>query len=577
MKVCPLCGGAYPVEEGFCPMDGKRLRTIVASVTMPGEVPGDAAQDAFVQSLLGQVLDRRYRLDAVIGEGGMGVVFRATHVLIGKQFAVKVLRREHLDSPEVLQRFLLEARVASSLKHPNVVDIIDFGELPTGGAYYAMELLEGRSLAQAIDTDGAFAPLAAGMIAIQITQGLAAAHAQGVVHRDLKPDNVFLCTPRRGETHPTAKLVDFGIARVGPRRITVMGAVLGTPEYMSPEMAMGLDVDARADLYALGVLLFEMLTGTVPFYHREVAQTLEMHLRAPRPTLASRRPELARLVRTGELVQSLLSVEPSQRPANADIALRHLAAALHHDLDRDAAEVVQRATVAIGSNQLTDLADDRELRLGAPAIRRVAEPPASPSPAPAPGPTGATDPSRRAVAAGEGGARSGAGRAIAAAAITACVAAVATVTIAYAVRDRPAAAVAVQEPAAAAAAVDTAVLAAPAATAATLPDAPVAARPGPQAPATPAASPQLGANAPTPGAIEPVATGTPRSSDALERSKSRKRKSVEAPATPASTPPAASPADPVPAAKPTASPPSPTQPQPKPSGPRDLKDPFPSK
>ncbi|MBX7083182.1 MAG: protein kinase [Nannocystaceae bacterium] len=567
MKVCPLCGGAYPVEEGFCPMDGKRLRTIVASVTMPGEI-ADAAQDAFVQGLLGQVLDRRYRLDAVIGEGGMGVVFRATHVLIGKQFAVKVLRREHLDSPEVLQRFLLEARVASSLKHPNVVDIIDFGELPTGGAYYAMELLEGRSLAQAIDNDGAFPPLAAGMIAIQITQGLAAAHAQGVVHRDLKPDNVFLCTPRRGETHPSAKLVDFGIARVGPRRITVMGAVLGTPEYMSPEMAMGLDVDARADLYALGVLLFEMLTGTVPFYHREVAQTLEMHLRAPRPTLASRKPELARLVRTGELVESLLSIEPSQRPANADVALRHLAAALHHDLDRDAAEVVQRATVAIGSNQLTDLSDDRELRLGAPAVRR----------APAPVEVAAVDPGPRAPSSpGQGGARSGTGRAIAAAAITACVAAVATVTIAYAVRGRSTDTVAVQESAAAAAAVDTAVLAAPAASPATLPEPAVAARPGPPAPAPATSSPQLGANAPAASVIEPVASGTPKPSDGLERSKTRKRKGVEAPAQPTTTPSAAPPTDPVPVSKPTASPTNPTQPPPKPSGPRDLKDPFPSK
>ena len=160
MKVCPQCGGAYPVEEGFCPMDGARLRTLHGD---GGDArTADACADAWAHAWLGTVLDRRYRLDAVIGEGGMGLVFRATHVLIGKPLAVKLLRREHLDAPDVARRFLLEARVASSLKHPNVVDISDFGELPDGGAYYVMELLEGRTLAKRIDRGGPLPPAEAG-------------------------------------------------------------------------------------------------------------------------------------------------------------------------------------------------------------------------------------------------------------------------------------------------------------------------------------------------------------------------------------------------------------------------------
>ena len=364
-------------------MDGARLRT--QGVGGPPQPAGPQ-----VEALLGTVLDRRYRLDAVIGEGGMGLVFRATHVLIGKSLAVKLLRREHVEAPDVARRFLLEARVASSLKHPNVVDINDFGEIEGGGAYYVMELLEGRTLANRIDQDGPLTPAEAVVAATQICAGLSAAHAVGVVHRDLKPDNVFLAESRHGGDHPVVKLLDFGIARAGPRRITVMGAVLGTPEYMSPEMAQGHDVDHRADLYALGVMLFEMLTGTVPFYDREVAKTLEMHVFAPRPTLASRKPELAKLVRIGELVDSLLSIAREQRPRDADEVMRTLRSAWAHDLDADTAAVVQRATLAIGSNRMPEQNDPSGRRDWPAAAQWPAgqgsagDPPAGRAPSPEP-------------------------------------------------------------------------------------------------------------------------------------------------------------------------------------------------
>ncbi|MBK8237690.1 MAG: protein kinase [Deltaproteobacteria bacterium] len=581
MKVCPLCGGAYPVEEGFCPMDGKRLRTRVAANTLPVAAPAEA----FARSLLGQVLDRRYRLDEVIGEGGMGVVFRATHVLIGKRFAVKVLRPEHLDAAELVQRFLLEAKVASSLKHPNVVEITDFGELPGGGAFYAMELLEGRSLAQTIDAEGAFSPIDAGIIGLQVAQGLAAAHAQGVVHRDLKPDNVFLCLPRRGAQHPVAKLLDFGIARVGPRRITVMGAVLGTPEYMSPEMAMGLDVDARADLYAFGVLMFEMLTGTVPFYHREVAKTLELQVRGPRPTLASRKPELAALVRVGELVETLMAVDRETRPASAEIVVRSLAASLHHDLDREAVEVVSRATKAIGSNLLVDLLEPRADVPWPAAQGRSPEPP-----------TAAIGPAAAVVAAPPvpmPPARAGARTAAVAAVVTACIAGAATFGVAQWLR-RPASdeAAGAESPPAQ----EASILAAPALTPAVLPmPTPVTAVPGP-ALADPGSVAPVGAG-PTalPGAanadampsaadLDPAAARASvhaKSDPSIERTKTQPRRAADKrdrtkTVVPATAPAAADP-PPTPPSRPEDDAPSTPKDPPAHKGPRDLKDPFPSK
>jgi len=343
MKSCPQCHGTYAVAEGFCPMDGTRLRNV------DGAGGKAAPEDEFAASLVGRVLDRRYRLDEVIGAGGMGVVYRATHVLIGKSLAVKVLRREHNQTPDVGRRFLLEARVASNLKHPNVVDINDFGELPEGGAYYAMEFLAGRTLARRIDDGGPIEPPSAFSIALQVCHGLTAAHGQGVVHRDLKPDNVFLVDPRGSGKEPLVKLLDFGIARAGPRRITAMGAVLGTPEYMAPEQARGEDVDHRADLYALGVLLFEMLTGRAPFQERDLVKLIEQQLHGAPPHLSERRPELVDLVRTDEVIQSLLAKSREQRPPTAEATVTALLGAMAQDLGRATAERLQRSTLAIGS------------------------------------------------------------------------------------------------------------------------------------------------------------------------------------------------------------------------------------
>ncbi len=296
---------------------------------------------------VGEVLDRRYRLDAVVGEGGMAHVYRVTHTLIGKSLAAKVVRPELRQDAEVVRRFLREAQIVSSIKHPNVVDISDFGEMVEGGAFCVMELLRGRTLAEQIDDDGALAPEAALGVALQICQGLQASHDAGVVHRDLKPQNVFLCEPK-GDKEGVVKLIDFGVARAG-QRITVAGAVLGTPEYMSPEQVQGKDVDAGADLYALGVMLFEMLTAMVPFRCDDVAQTMHCHLVAEPPTMVSVKPDLAHLGRTQAVVSSLMAKSRADRPGTAADVAQMLKDAIGADLGEETAAHVVRSTLAIGS------------------------------------------------------------------------------------------------------------------------------------------------------------------------------------------------------------------------------------
>ncbi len=216
------------------------------------------------QGLLGRTIDQRYRVEALLGEGGMGLVYRVTHTRLNKPLAIKVLRRENTKDPEVLARFRREAESASGIGNQHIVDIHDFGELEDGSTYFVMECLEGLDLIDALDVAQRMPEGRAIHIAIQLCRALGAAHDAGIVHRDLKPENVFLI--RRNDTEDFVKVLDFGIAKVanGPKRLTRDGEVLGTPHYMSPEQCEGDGVDHRTDVYALGVLLYEMLTGHVP-------------------------------------------------------------------------------------------------------------------------------------------------------------------------------------------------------------------------------------------------------------------------------------------------------------------------
>jgi serine/threonine-protein kinase len=254
----------------FCPADGSRTEA-QASVTPP-------------DSLIGSVMDGRYRIEQRIGDGGMGVVYRATHVALKKSFALKVIRADRSTDPNIVQRFLREARAASVIGHPNIVNINDFGTNEDGSAYLAMEFLDGVTLAQAMQ-DGPIPFARALEIFIQIAGALEAAHEQGIVHRDLKPENIMVM--RAGKQNEFVKVLDFGIAKVknAAAKITQTGLVFGTPHYMSPEQAAGQPVDHRSDIYSLGVIMYQVLAGELPFAAETLMALMTKHMFEPAPSL----------------------------------------------------------------------------------------------------------------------------------------------------------------------------------------------------------------------------------------------------------------------------------------------------
>jgi serine/threonine-protein kinase len=238
--------------------------------------------------MLGRVLADRYRILRRIGEGGMGAVYLCEHVVLHRPLAVKVLRRDLSSDPELVERFRNEAIAASQIGQENVVDVFDIGRTDDGALYYVMEALEGHSVGAILRRDGPIDVPRALAILEQVGRALGAAHARGVVHRDLKPDNVFLS--RRGDGSEQAKLLDFGISKVeqAGERLTQAGAIIGTPEYMAPEQAAGAAVDHRTDVYALGVMAYELLTGALPFEADSAIATLVAHQTRP-PEAPSRR------------------------------------------------------------------------------------------------------------------------------------------------------------------------------------------------------------------------------------------------------------------------------------------------
>ena len=267
--VCPVCSQHFSPDGRFCPFDGEPLRPA-------------PDWDPHADPLLGSVVDNRYDIQSVIGEGGMGVVYAARHRSLGKRFALKALRKDLATDPEIAARFLQEARMAASVSHPGLVEITDFGRLPTGQPFFVMELLEGQSLAQLIRRGGPVPAARAVELVRQIADALGAAHDRSIVHRDLKPDNIHV-SDVAGRDRVT--IVDFGLAKViGASRLTRAGMVFGTPHYMSPEQAQGDATDHRADIYALGVVMYEMFTGRVPFEADSYMGVLTKHMyMAPTP------------------------------------------------------------------------------------------------------------------------------------------------------------------------------------------------------------------------------------------------------------------------------------------------------
>jgi len=301
VRHCPQCGAWFRDATNQCPSDG-------------------AALEARPDPLIGRVLGRRYRVLSEIGAGGMGAVFRARHVLVGRDVAVKLMTGGATRDAVWRERLLREAQTTNLLKHESIVDITDFGD-EGGAVYLVMELLEGETLAARLER-GPLAPAEALDVALTVASALARAHELDVVHRDIKPGNIFLCRTPHG---PRVKVLDFGIARVlGAARLTETGAVLGTPEYMSPEQAIGGEVGPASDLYALGVVLFEALAGRLPFLGSG-ARLLVAHAFERPPRLADVAPQAPASL--AAVVDRLLEKVPGARFPDAHALIAALLAA----------------------------------------------------------------------------------------------------------------------------------------------------------------------------------------------------------------------------------------------------------
>jgi eukaryotic-like serine/threonine-protein kinase len=266
------------------------------------------------ENLTGQLIDGRYQIDYVLGVGSMGVVYGARHAAVGKLVAIKALRAHLASDAEAIQRFNAEATAATSIGNQHIVETFDFGRLPDGTAYMVMEYLEGRSLAELIEGWSPLPLVRMTKIGVQIAEALNAAHLAGIVHRDLKPDNVFLCE-REGDAD-FVKILDFGIAKFGvsQARLTQAGAVFGTPAYMSPEQALGKATDGRTDVYALGVMLYEMACGRVPFHGENAIAVLTLHANEEPEQLSLRMPDVSRELEA--IIHKCLQKDPDARYAS---------------------------------------------------------------------------------------------------------------------------------------------------------------------------------------------------------------------------------------------------------------------
>ena len=298
VKVCPTCTVRYPPEFNVCPRDASELKEVEASEE---------------DELIGQTIASSYTIVRVLGEGGMGRVYEARHTRIkGKRFAVKMLHPEFARQPEVLTRFQREAEAAAAIQSPYVVDVYDVDRAADGRAFLVAEFLDGKEFANYLDEVGKMPAGAAVRIVRQICKALQAAHDQGVVHRDMKPENVFLTGD---PAQPISKVIDFGISKLGDSpggpSLTKTGMIMGTPSYMAPEQARGERVDHRADIYAVGAILYCALTGQRPFDRGDPTATLTAVLTQDPPRPRSLEPSIPEPLEM--IIQKAMAKRPDDR------------------------------------------------------------------------------------------------------------------------------------------------------------------------------------------------------------------------------------------------------------------------
>jgi serine/threonine-protein kinase len=314
MATCPTCRTHYADDVAVCENDGSHL--------LPDASFSAADVEIEPEEMIGE-----YRVERKLGEGGFGTVYRAVQPLIGKPVAIKVLSRQFSSNPQIVSRFIAEARAVNQIRHKNIIDIFSFGALPDGRQYYVMELLEGVPLDVYVAERGRLRPDEAIPLLRGVARALDAAHSHGIAHRDLKPENIFVVFEDDGALSP--KLLDFGIAKLmgdsmsGPR--TQTGAPLGTPFYMSPEQCRGEKVDHRTDIYSFGVVLHQILTGKLPFDAPSMMAILMKHLTEPPPHPSQVCTELR-----SELdapILHMLAKDAGERPPTVSAALEALALA----------------------------------------------------------------------------------------------------------------------------------------------------------------------------------------------------------------------------------------------------------
>jgi serine/threonine-protein kinase len=325
---CPKCRTALSPDARFCVVCGTALAATAPSSRHAIAAPPD---DAGSSGFIGREVGGRYRILTKLGEGGMGAVYRAEQISLKRTVALKVLRPELSADAGLVRRFNTEAELAAKLNHPNTVRLYDFGQDADGSLFIAMEYLEGRSLRQLLHKEGAMTPARALAIVDQVCASLGDAHGRGIVHRDLKPDNVMLV--QVGRQAEAVRVLDFGIAKLRDEQgdmtqmpMTRAGDLLGTPQYMAPEQIRGETVDARTDVYALGAMLYEMVTGRLPFEAPSLMAILGKHLTELPVPPHQRRPELAIPLELSMLILAALAKDPAARPPTMDAMAERLAA-----------------------------------------------------------------------------------------------------------------------------------------------------------------------------------------------------------------------------------------------------------